>query len=319
MRITRTPLRISFAGGGSDLPAHFEEHEGAVCSITIDKYIYITAKPNVSLFPHRYRLMYSRVEELSDRDQIAHPIIRQLVADYGIGALDLSVMSDIPAGTGMGSSSAFTVGLHNALSRLPYDKHRLAHEACATEILDLGEPIGYQDQYAAAFGGLNHFHFTDDGVTVSPLMLPPEGFRALKASLTLVYLGGTRSASTLLKEQSSNDNTHNLRAMTALATNAAMALRRGNIVDLGPIIREGWERKRGLSAHVSTDLVDHIISQASRHGATGAKLLGAGGAGFILIFCPPNEHGKMIEGLRPLNLQYVDFGWDFEGSKILYE
>lgn len=319
MKLVRVPLRISFAGGGSDIPSHYEQHEGAICSITINKYIYITAKPNLSLFPHRYRLVYSQVEECNDREEIKHPIIKQLVKDYAIPALDLDVMSDIPAGTGMGSSSAFTVGLHKALGE--YDqptKFYMAELACQTELTDLKEPIGKQDQYAASFGGLNYIHFTKEGVTVAPILLPESKLKQLKQCLHLIYIGGNRSASKLLKEQNTNDfmTIHNI---ALLAQEAASCLRRGQIEDLGPIIKDGWEHKKSLSAGISNEYVDTIIDTALKHGATGGKLLGAGGAGFVLLFCPLKNKYEMFNGLREHKLEFVDFEFDMEGCKVLYE
>ncbi len=318
MKLVRVPLRISFAGGGSDLPSHFEEHGGAVLSTTISKYIYITAKPNISLYPHRYRLVYSKVEELVHRGDIQHPIIKQLVNDYSIAALDLDVMSDIPAGTGMGSSSAFTVGLHKALG-YGFTPHSLAEAACNTEVMDLKEPIGFQDQYAAAFGGLNYFRFTKGRVDVTPIPLQDHEINELEKSLYLIYLGGTRDASKLLKEQHTGTNTETLKAMALYAKDAAMALQRGQISELGYIIRDGWELKRSLSPNVSNERIDTLISTAIQHGATGGKLLGAGGSGFVLLFCPVDSHVNMLNGLRHLSPQYVDFKLTNKGAEVLYD
>jgi D-glycero-alpha-D-manno-heptose-7-phosphate kinase len=318
MRLVRIPLRISLCGGGSDLPSHYEEHGGAVLSFTIDKYIYITAKPNTSLFPNNYRLVYSRIEECKDRNSIIHPIIRELVDFYGVGALDLDVMSDIPAGTGMGSSSAFTAGLHLALGGKK-SKHELAELACQTEIDSLKEPIGKQDQYAAAFGGLNYFEFTRNRVIVNPINIPSNEQGKLLDCMHLVYVGGNRSASKLLKEQFNNDNSEALKQTADLAWFMKKDLEKGNHSDIGYMIQEGWELKKSLSPNVSNDTVDAIIDIALNNGAGGGKLLGAGGAGFVLLFCDPNDQHKMLSGLKPLNLTYVPFGMDFEGAKILYE
>ncbi len=319
MRLVRVPLRISLVGGGSDVPAHYEKYGGSVLSFTIDKYIYISAKPNESLFPHKYRLVYSQVEQCNNRSEIKHPIIRQLVDDYGIGSLDLDVMSDIPAGTGMGSSSAFTVGMHMALGGIT-DKHELAENACRTELEDLKEPIGKQDQYAAAFGGLNHIDFSSGGrVTLYPIVLPNAESIALLDSLHLVYVGGVRSASEQLANQRIEDHSESLEKLDRLAWSGAIGLHSGNIGLLGHHIKKGWELKKSLSPNVSTPLVDTIIDTALANGATGGKLLGAGGAGFVLLFCPPDEQAKMLTALRPLNPNYVPFNFDKEGARILYE
>lgn len=318
MKLIRTPLRISLAGGGSDLPSHYNEHGGAVTSFTVDKYIYISAKPNASLFPHRYRLVYSKVEQCDDRSEIRHKIIRQLVDDYGIGDLDLDVMSDIPAGTGMGSSSAFTVGLHAALSSHK-DKHTLAELACDTEIDDLLEPIGKQDQYAASFGGLNHIEFSAQGTSVNPIAMTPLKEADLLERFHLVYVGGSRSASLLLTNQKERDNSLCLRELKDLADVIAHNLRYGFIDTVGPILKESWELKKTLSPFISNDLVDTIINTALNNGATGGKLLGAGSSGFVLLFCPVEDRLKMLSGLNPLNLTYVPFKFDKEGCKVLYE
>lgn len=318
MKLVRVPLRISFAGGGSDIPSHYEQHEGAICSITINKYIYITAKPNLSLFPHRYRLVYSQVEECNDREEIKHPIIKQLVKSYSVAALDLDVMSDIPAGTGMGSSSAFTVGLHRALMRFKSDKHCLADLACMTELGHLKEPIGKQDQYAAAFGGLNYIHFTKTAVNVAPIVLPAYSLNQLRGSLHLIYIGGNRSASKLLIEQKIDDSA-TIHSMALLAQDAASCLRQGKIQDLGPIISEGWELKKSLSPNVSNERIDNLIDTALKNGATGGKLLGAGGAGFVLLFCPIEETERMLKGISSCKGESISFDFDMEGCRVLYE
>ncbi len=318
MKLVRVPLRISLAGGGSDLPSHYEQHGGAVVSLTINKYIYITAKPNLSLFPHRYRLVYSKVEECNNRSDIIHPIIRQLVDDYSVGALDLDVMSDIPAGTGMGSSSAFTVGLHHALGS-PQDKHELAELACETEIVDLKEPIGKQDQYAAAFGGLNYLYFTKERVEVVPISLSHSELQPLIESMSLFYVGGSRSASVLLSAQSKIDNKIYLSEMAGLANSLWTQLRTGYFDNVGQHIQASWHLKRQLSPNVSNDRIDAIIGTAIDNGATGGKLLGAGGAGFVLLFCEQSKRGNMFKSLKEFNLTHVPFNIENEGSKILYE
>lgn len=319
MKLVRIPLRISLVGGGSDLPSHYRENcGGAVVSFTINKYIYISAKPNASLFPHRYRLVYSTVEQCNDRNEIKHRIIRQLVDDYGIGDLDLDVMSDLPAGTGMGSSSSFTVGLHAALGP-SRDKHELAEVACETEINDLNEPIGKQDQYAATFGGLNHIQFSSDSVCVNPILLRSQELSNLLDSLHLVYVGGTRSASELLTNQNKEANAKAIAEMVELANGMAHNLRYGYLDAVGFAMAEAWELKKSLSPLISNDTIDIIIGTAYRNGATGAKLLGAGSAGFVLLFCPPQDRDKMLSGLKQLNLAYVPFNFDMEGCKVLYE
>lgn len=317
MRLVRVPLRISLAGGGSDLPSHYSHHGGAVVSFTIDKYIYLTAKPNLSLFPHRYRLVYSKVEECNDRESIIHPIIRQLVDDYGVGALDLDVMSDIPAGTGMGSSSSFTVGLHQALGS-PRDKHELAELACETELVDLKEPIGKQDQYAAAFGGINHINFYPDFVQVNPILLSQQRQLELTNHLHLFFLGGNRSASGILRTIQQQHNSDSLNDMAEMAAEISMLLPT-SCAFVGNVIRRGWELKKKLAPGITNERIDSIIGTALDNGATGGKLLGAGGAGFVLLFCEPSKRETMFRALTEFNLTHVPFNIETEGSKILYE
>lgn len=318
MILVRTPLRISFVGGGTDLPSHFEDHGGAVISTTINKYIYITAKSDLSLFNHKYRLVYSQVEQCEIVSQIKHPIIRRAVEKSLYQTLDLDVMSDVPAGTGLGSSSAFTVGILNALCG-PMDKHQLANEAVKLEVKELKEPIGYQDQYASAFGGLNYITFDKFNTRVSPILLDEFETNKLQHSLHLVYLGGTRSASLVLANQQHKKNTKELKRLTKIAKETNDLLNQGLIDKLGEAIREGWELKRSMSNHISNVEVDNIISLALQNGATGGKLLGAGGTGFVLLYCPVNQKDKMIRALSPLKLHYVPFQMEKEGSRIFYE
>lgn len=321
MIITRTPLRISFLGGGSDLPSHYEQHGGAVLSVTINKYIYIMVKRDIRLFPHKYRLVYSQIEECNDPAEIKHPIIKELVATYGLKSLDLDIMSDIPAGTGLGSSSAFTVGLHQAMLGTSFgtrDPHWLANRACETEITRLKEPIGKQDQYAAAFGGLNLFTFTKGQVVAEPIVSAQQQ-ENLRQHIILVYIGGQRKASSILREQSTRDNSKSLSRMADLASEAYCTLLSGYTAELGPKILENWQLKKELAPGISTPAVDNIIDTALANGATGGKLLGAGGAGFVLLFCPPASRNTMLNALKPLRLTYLAFQFETEGSKILYE
>lgn len=323
MILVRSPLRISFVGGGSDLPSHYNEYGGAVLSAAINKYVYVLAKSNVTMFPHTHRLVYSQVEEVTHPSLIRHPILKNLVNEWAPYNLDLDVMSDVPAGTGLGSSSAFTCAALKALvnpyvrMHNPYD---LAEQACQIEIERLKEPIGKQDQYASAFGGINLINFEAGATSVEPLRLTPAEEAQLLRSIHLVYVGGTRYASALLKEQGERDNSGYLKQMAALAREAQSALRFGVVDALGPIIAKGWELKKCLSPNVSSPLVDEIISVALKNGATGGKLLGAGGCGFVLLFCPDfNDYREMRKALEYLDLAYMRFNFDFEGTKILYE
>lgn len=317
MKLIRTPLRISFIGGGSDIPSHYEKYGGAVLSATINKYIYITAKEHLDLFPHNYRLAYSELEKCNGSKEIKHSIIRTLVNQYAYDSLDLDVISDVPAGTGLGSSSAFTVCLHNSLMIGNVSKHTLAELACHTELFDLKEPIGKQDHYAASFGGINLIEFTKTNTVVRPILLNPLQQQELLSSLTLIYVGGQRSASQQLTVQ--RLSTNSLSEMANYAKKGYKDLVRGNIESLGDLIYKGWSIKKSLSLNISTPQIDLIIDTALNNGATGGKLLGAGGGGFVLLFCPPRNKNRMFDALKPLNLKYVWFNFDYEGSKVLYE
>lgn len=314
MKLVRSPLRISLVGGGSDVPAHFLQHGGAVVSATINKYIYISSKPCSSLYPHKYRLVYSQVEETNSIESIKHPIIREVLRQKQSRGLDLDIMSDVPAGTGLGSSSAFTVGMYKSLD-ISLDPEQLAYRAVTLETKILAEPIGYQDQYAAAYGGLNHIKFNSEDARV--IKLPNSD--KLHNYLTLVYVGGSRSAGKQLEKQIKPDNTKSLCELASMANLAASAIKLKRFDTLGEIIRRGWEIKKTLSPDVSTPFVDLIIEQAIKYGATAGKLLGAGGAGFVLLYCPPEKRIAMYEGLHRLNLTYLPFEFDNEGCKVLYE
>lgn len=316
MKLVRTPLRISLIGGGSDIPSHYERHGGAVVSFTIDKYIYITAKKEMSLFPHKYRLVYSDVETANKVEDIKHPIIKSLIKQYNLQSLDLDVMSDVPAGTGLGSSSAFTVGLHNALSH-DASNYELAYLACKTEIDNLKEPIGKQDQYAAAFGGLNLLTFNQNATSVRPICMDEYNLSKFTKQFVLIYVGGQRSASTQL--HSHNLDPIILNDMRDYAFGLNEDLLDLNFDLIGYFVQRGWELKKRLSDNITNPRVDAIISTAIKNGATGGKLLGAGGAGFVLLVWPPKDRRKIKDCLAPFNPIYVPFTIDTEGSKVLYE
>lgn len=325
MIIARSPLRISFAGGGTDLPGYYEARGfGAVCSMAINKYIYVTANNLSAFFPHRFRIAYSQTELTQDAEDIRHPIVRAALKLHGIdGGIDINIMADIPAGTGMGSSSCFTVtllhALHAARGRL-VSREDLAAEASEIEIKILNEPIGKQDQYAAALGGFNLFKFHSHGrVDVEPLPLPESKREQLLQHLMLFYLGGSRSASAILKEQNKNtgDNFRELDLMRDQATQFAHVLvNSSRIQDLGELLQEGWKLKKSLASGVSNTEIDEIMTRAESAGATGGKLLGAGGTGFVLLFAKPEHHAKIRSALHPLS--EVSFKDDHLGSTLLY-
>ncbi len=320
MIVTRTPLRISFCGGGTDLPSYFLENGGCVLSTTIDKYIYISI--NDSFDRSRNILKYSEIEHVSSVNHIKHPIIREAMKMYGVSGIELNSTSDIPAGTGMGSSSSFTVGMFNSLRAyrgLESTRRGLAEEACHLEIDVLKDDVGYQDQFAAAFGGMNFIRFNTDGsVDVEPVDLSPELSRTMSDNLMLFYLGGTRSASKII--QSYSNNTASLgqkkKRLCELTVKLKEELDKGNIGYLGKNLYEGWNIKKSLSSSVSTGAIDEAYQTALDNGAVGGKLLGAGGNGFLLVYAEPSEQ----QAVRAAMSRYKElpFSFDGSGSTVVY-
>lgn len=308
MRVARAPLRISLCGGGTDIPAFYEAHPyGRVVSFAINKYVYCITKDLPPLFPYKYKLSYSTTELCNEIDEIKHPIIREVLRGYSIPNLDLAVMADIPAGTGMGSSSSFTVALIKALN--PHmGAAALAMEACAIELTILKEPIGKQDQYAAAFGSLREYTFTTKGVIGRRL---PGGYTVAEHGL-LFSTGGSRSASDILNGVVNQDTDALLCSILNTANKAAGSLH--ELHHLGAAITEGWEYKKQLSPIVSNDTIDRYIQLALQNGAYGAKLLGAGQSGFIFVLAPLDKHADIIANI---GLIRVEFNIDMEGAKLL--
>lgn len=324
MIIVRSPLRISFAGGGTDLPNYYREGFGAVCSVAINKYVYVTVNNLATFFPHRFRLAYSQTEQTQDVASIKHPIVREVLNEMKFhGGVDINVMADIPAGTGMGSSSAFTVSLLHALHAFRselVEKEYLAREASRLEIDILKEPIGKQDQYAAAFGGINLFRFqANEKVSVEPVPLSPKIREQLMGNLMMFYLGGNRQASQILKEQ--KEKTENNRVMLDRMRDQALEVAKiltGSrpLDDLGELLHEGWMMKKSLTGGITNDIVDAAVEAGLKAGALGGKLLGAGGTGFLLFYATPAHHENIRRALP--HLAEVQFQVDEMGSSLLY-
>ena len=322
MIISRTPLRVSFVGGGSDLPSFYRQHGGAVLSMSINRYIYLSMHKNFE--SDRYILKYSKVETPKSLDEIEHRIIRQVFDDCDIQGVDFNSSADVPAGTGLGSSSCFTVGLINlcnAYKGVYESRTELARKACEVEIDKLGEPIGKQDQYGCALGGVNFIRFNpDESVSVEAMALTEEKRRRLESSLVMFYLGGTRSASAVLAEQSKNmasqaDAIENMKAMVRQAYDLREALPR-DVDVLGPFLHEGWERKKKLASGISNPKIDGAYARAMAAGATGGKLLGAGASGFLLVYAPGEAKAAVCDALSHLPAYPV--GIDAIGSAIIY-
>jgi len=323
MIITQTPFRVSFVGGGSDMAAFYERHEGAVLSTTIDQYMYISSHRYFE--PDKIRAKYSKTETVDHPSHLEHPIIRTVLQKFGIsGGLEISSIADVPAGTGMGSSSSFTVGmLHNlyANAGITPTKEALASEACDIEINQLGEPIGKQDQYAAAYGGFNIFRFKPDGsVAVEPIHMHDEVHQTLRENLVMFYTGVQRSASAILAEQkksiSAEDKFQQLKSMTLLVNDLRDCLHSGQTDDFGRILHENWMLKQQLTGSISNPDIDTAYRAALDNGALGGKLLGAGGGGFLLFYCPKPDREKLMQALK--KLRYFEFDFENEGSKLIY-
>jgi D-glycero-alpha-D-manno-heptose-7-phosphate kinase len=321
MIVTRTPFRISFAGGGTDLRVFYSVEQGAVTSTAIDKYMYITVNRR---FDRTTRISYSRTEIVEKVEEIAHPIVREALKLCGIaGQIEITSVADIPAGTGVGSSSSFAVGLLAALHAYlgePVSPERLAAEACEIEINRLGEPIGKQDQYIAAYGGIKHFRFNpDETVLVEPVVLPEKMKRELSENLLLLYTGKRRNAREVLRAQQerTSDAMENLRRLKDLAFRTAEFLRRADdLTEFGRILHEGWELKKKINPEISDVEIDGFYHRALRAGAVGGKLLGAGGGGFLLLYCEKENRGKVREALR--ELVEVQFRLEPEGARVVY-
>lgn len=324
MIITRSPLRISLGGGGTDLPSYYQQHGGFLIAAAIDKYVYITLHQT---FQPGLILKYSRLEQVATIDEVQHPIVREALRKIGIDDphLEITSMADIPAGTGLGSSGSFTTALLKALHA--YRKNLvhpqgIAEQACQIEIERLKEPIGKQDQYIAAYGGLTCFTFEPNGhVEAAPLKISSETLYNLEDNLLLFFTGYSRSASSILSDQDSRtrrddaamiDNLHYVKNLGYQSRNA---LETGNLDQFGELMNVHWEHKKRRSGGMSNPEIDRFYGVALENGALGGKLIGAGGGGFLMFYAPDKQrlrHALTREGLRE-----VRFRFDFEGTKVV--
>lgn len=322
MIISRTPFRISFAGGGSDIPSFYHQKMGAVLSTSINKYIYIVIHPFFD--SKKIQLKYSKTELVDSIEEIQHPIFKEILSMNHLLGVDINSIADIPAGTGLGSSSSFTVGVLNAINAY---KNRstsgetLARIACKIEIDKLKSPIGKQDQYAAAFGGLNLITFyPDETVNVEKIIMNPIKKKELDDNLIMIYTGNTRSSNSILSQQNetllTKENFKNQSRMVDIAIKLKHLLENNNIDDFGGYLNEGWLLKKSLTKNISNTWVDDIYNMGLRAGALGGKLLGAGGSGFILFYCPKEKQEKFRVQMN--NFTELKFQFDNHGSKIIY-
>jgi D-glycero-alpha-D-manno-heptose-7-phosphate kinase len=321
--ITRTPLRISIGGGGTDLPSYYEKRGGFCISAAIDKYMFISINRT---FTADYFLKYSKLERVNAIAEIEHPIIRETFRLHNVGpSIELASTADIPAGTGLGSSGTFTVGLMKALhayERTPVVAHDLAEEACHLEMNVLGEPCGKQDQYIAAFGGLTCFEFLNDGqVKVSPLRVSTETINNLETHLLLFFTGYSRQASGMLADQKTRTQTDdtamldNLDRTKELGYRIKEALESGECEAFGKMMHEHWETKRKRSQGMSNSDIDAYYQLAMDNGATGGKLVGAGAGGFLLMYTADPQ--RVRAAMAGAGLQEVPFRFDLDGSVVL--
>lgn len=321
--ISRTPFRISFFGGGTDYPAWYREHGGAVVATTIDKYCYISVRHLPPFFEHRFRVVYSKIENCSALEEISHPAVRGVLQHLQItSGVEIHHDGDLPARSGMGSSSAFTVGLLNALyalqGRMP-GKRQLALESIRIEQDVIQETVGSQDQVQAAYGGLNHITFqADDEFSVRPVVLSRERTHDFNAHLMLFYTGTKRTAANIAQSYVNDlqSKKRSLRITNDLVKEALAILTSDqDLLAIGELMHEAWQIKRGLSDKVSNAGIDALYQRAKEAGAVGGKLTGAGGGGFMLLFVPPDRHPAVREALG--HLIHVPFRFEFSGSQIV--
>lgn len=320
MIITKTPLRISFVGGGTDLPDYYRVNGGAVVSAGINKYIYITVNPK---FDNKIRVSYSNTEIVDEVQELHHELVRECLQMVGIhGGIEITSIADIPSGTGLGSSSTFTVGLLNALYSHVGERisaHQLAEKACEIEINVLKHPIGKQDQFAAAYGGMNYFEFhKDESVLQERIFLDDANARKMRQKLVLFYTGMTRSADVVLKEQKKN-TVSRLEVLDEIKHQAEIMyhdlLSEGFGESFASALHQGWMYKQSLASTISNDQISQYYQIAMDAGAKGGKLLGAGGGGFLLFYCD-EQNQEALE--KAIGLRRVEFHVSLAGSRVIF-
>jgi len=323
MIISRTPFRISFFGGGTDYREFYEEYGGSVLSTTFDKYCYVTARHLPRFFDYKYQINYSRIERVVDLDNILHPAVRETLKYLDMREMFVGYDADLPARSGLGSSSSFVVGMLNAFYAIKgkyIDKKRLAKEAIHIERVLCDESGGIQDQIAASYGGFNRIDFREDDFSVQSVVMDFERKKNLDDSLMLFFTGFSRISSEIAIEQ--KKATHNkikeLKEMLSLVDEAERVLtnKKSDLSEFGKILDYSWKLKRGITSKITTNEIDNIYSSAIKAGALGGKLLGAGGGGFILFYVEKDKQKKVKEALS--GLLNVPFNFENEGTKIMY-
>ncbi len=325
MIVSRAPLRLPLGGGGTDLPSYYCKYGGSLLSVAISKYVYVIVNKN---FDKSIKASYRKIEVADNLDSIEHPLVRECLRLTGVTqGIEIFSMADAPGNTGLGSSSAYCVSLLNALyayTRRHASPQVLAEEACKIEIDMLREPIGKQDQYMAAFGGLTKLDIDKEGkVTVTSPLLSQDTFEALENNLLMFYTGFQRSASEVLRDQ--NESTkkdegavvENLHRIKEIGAKICSSLEEGRVDEIGPLFHAHWMAKRKLSGKVSSSAIDGMYETGMRHGATGGKLIGAGGGGFMVFYCP-HDKSKLRTAMAEKNAPEFQFKFDFDGSKIVF-
>ena len=322
MIVSQTPLRISFAGGGTDFARYYREHEGAVVNAAIDKYVYVTVVPR---FDELIIVNYTRKETVERVADLQHELVREALLRTGVqSGVEITTLADVPSeGSGLGSSSTVTVGLLHALYAYKgtlVTAERLAKEACEIEIDICGKPIGKQDQYIAAYGGVCQFRFRkNDDVDVRQFRRCPELFHGLSRHILMFYTGQTRKAQSILSVQNERTeaNLDQLHCLKALALRSAEALERLRIWEIGRLLSEGWQVKRRLAEGISNPEIEEMYDLALSAGASGGKICGAGGGGFLLLFCDPAHHKAVRQALA--HYRELPIALDPDGSKIIFQ
>jgi D-glycero-alpha-D-manno-heptose-7-phosphate kinase len=322
MLMTRTPLRISLGGGGSDLPSYYRHHGGFLVSAAIDKYVYIGLNKT---FNEKYFVRYQSQELVDQATDIRHPIVREALLSHDIGPVEIVSLADIPAGTGLGSSGSFTVGLLRALyayKREPVTSGALAEEACDIEINRLGEPVGKQDQYIASYGGITCFEISPEGkVAATPLPISSRAIHDLEDNLLLFFTGYSRSASAILSDQNTRSKqgdatmAKNLASIVELGQHIRDRLVQGDTAAFGGLMHDHWQEKRRRSAGMSNENIDRWYDAALANGAKGGKLVGAGGGGFLMFYAGDSEGVR--SAMAKEGLQEIRFKFDFDGSSVV--
>jgi D-glycero-alpha-D-manno-heptose-7-phosphate kinase len=324
MIITRTPFRISFAGGGTDLKAYYSKEPGKVISTSIDKYIYVVIKRQIGIVEHKYRINWSKVEFKDTIDQIEHPIVREALRMFGIDfPIEITTFTDVPGQTGLGSSSAFAVGLVHALHALKgqmVTKNNIAATAANLEVDLLGRSMGKQDHYASAYGGINIFTFNkDDTVSIDPVLYDPKVKKSIEDNLELFYLKSKRNASDILEiqRQKTPQIFENLSELKTLVEPLSDIFSSGkDLNNFGLLLHKGWNIKKALTEVISTSEIDNYYQKALDSGAIGGKLLGAGGGGFLLLYIEKKYKQSVINALS--NLFHLNIHFDQGGTRITY-